>query len=189
MKQMLTILAFGFGCLVLPSAQASDECVPSAYRQVAAEWQVPADVLYAISLVESGHDTEQYGFNLWPWALNIDGQSYYPASEQEALQMIEAAIERGTDKIAIGLMQVFWAFHQDTFHGNPAFALDIAANMRAGAKILREFMDGTPDIWTAVGNYYAGSSPSARSRKHAKDYADRVQSFYVRHVIERCHAQ
>ena len=176
------------GCiLVLNTATVRASCAPIAYQQVAAEWQVPADVLYAISLVESGRQTDEYGFNLWPWALNIDDQSYYPKSQEEALSLIEKAIERGTDKIAIGLMQVYWGFHHDLFNGNPSYALDIATNMRAGAKILRGFMDQTSDLWTAVGYYYAGPSQSDRSRRLATAYADRVQSLYVRHVIGGCH--
>lgn len=187
MKRLLflTIVIAGGFLHGLQFAQAS--CAPLAYQQVADEWQVPADVLYAISLVESGRKTEQYGFNLWPWALNIDGQSHYPASQEDALKLIQDALARGTDKIAIGLMQVFWSIHQDKFNRNPAYALDIASNIRAGAKILREFMDGAPDIWTAVGYYYAGTAQTDRSKQHAKTYTDRVQRFYVRHVIGRCH--
>jgi len=173
--------------LHIPNARAA--CAPPAYRQVATEWQVPADVLYAISLAESGRHTEDYGFNLWPWALNIDERSYYPASRQEAIALIQQALDRGSDRIAVGLMQVYWAFHQDTFNGNPRYALDIASNLRAGARILREFMDHAPDIWTAVGYYYAGRSQSPRSRQLAQHYSSRVQRLYERHVLGRCHGQ
>jgi len=175
-------------CMLFPVSGVGAQCVPVAYQTAAEEWQVPADVLYAISLTESGRYTEQYGFNIWPWALNIDGEPYYPDNQQEALALIKAALSAGTEKIAIGPMQVFWSFHRDIFLRNPSYALDLAANIRAGAKILRAFLDRTSDIWTAVGHYYAGTSSSPRSRAHAKWYVDRVQQVFVQHVMERCHA-
>jgi len=170
----------------LSRAQAS--CAPMAYQDVAAEWLIPADVFYAISLTESGRYTKEFGYNVWPWALNIDEQSHYPETKEAALVLINRAIERGTDKIAIGLMQVYWRFHQQTFQKRPEYALDIGSNLRAGAKILREFMDKTGDVWTAVGYYYAGSSQSEKSRQAAAWYRQRVLDVYTSKVLRRCDA-
>ena len=61
------------------------EDVPVAYLIVAKSHQVPADILYAIALTESG--THYRGERVpWPWALNIDGQSVFCESQKDAIQ-------------------------------------------------------------------------------------------------------
>ena len=164
----------------------SKACVPPAFERVAFEYGVPADVFYSIALAESGRSTNEFGFKVWPWALNIDKESFYPESKQAALVMIEQAISQGSDQFDVGLMQVSWRFHKATFQANAVYALDVGANLRAGAKIFSEFISQADDVWQAVGFYNAGASKRPSSIKAAKQYSDRVRRIYNRHVKEGC---
>ena len=175
-----------FFLLAYSCACVSKACVPPAFQQVALEYNVPADVFYSIALAESGHTTQDFGFNVWPWALNINRESLYPESKAAAVLLIEQAINQGSDQIDVGLMQVSWRFHKTTFQSNAVYALDVGANIRAGAKIFSEFLTQADDVWQAVGFYNAGASKRASSLKAAKRYSDRVKRIYTRHVKEGC---
>ncbi len=83
-------------------------------------------------------------------------------------------------------MQVSWRFHKGTFQENPQYALDVGANLRAGAKIFSEFIAQSDNVWQAVGFYNAGASKRASSIKAAKGYSDRVKRIYEEHVKEGC---
>lgn len=170
--------------LLMFSASVRASCVPSAFVEVAGEYSLPEDIFYAISLVESGRYVEGVGFRVWPWALNIDNRSFYPASEIEARKLISNALDSGTDKIAVGVMQVYWKYHKDVFAEHPAFALDVGANLRAGAKVLREFVDIGDGVWSAVGYYHAGT----RNERDAKIYIASVKRVLDKHVKGACHA-
>ena len=161
-------------------------CVPPAFQRVAIEYNVPADVFYSIALAESGRTTKDFGFNVWPWALNINGESFYPESKAAALLMIEQEISNGSDQFDVGLMQVSWRFHKATFNSNAVYALDIGANLRAGAKVLSDFIAQANDVWLAVGFYNAGASNRTSSMIAAKRYSDRVRRIYDKYVKEGC---
>lgn len=167
-------------------SNASNACVPPAFERVANEYGVPVDVFYSIALAESGRSTRDFGFKVWPWALNINKQSYYPESKQAALVLIEEAVSGGGDQFDVGLMQVSWRFHKSTFQENAEYALDVGANLRAGAKIFSEFIDQADDVWQAVGFYNAGASKKLSSLKSAKQYSDRVKRIYNKYVREDC---
>lgn len=173
-----------FVTLMLFSVMARASCVPSAYVEVASEYSIPEDIFYAISLVESGRYVKGVGFRVWPWALNINNQPYYPYTESEAVNLISEALDSGTDKIAVGLMQVYWKYHKDVFAQHPSFALDVGANLRAGAKVFRDFIDRGDGVWTAVGYYHAGT----QNKKDAQIYIASVKRILNKHVRGACHA-
>ena len=167
-------------------SNASQACVPPAFERVAFEYGVPADIFYSIALAESGRSTNEFGFKVWPWALNINKRSFYPESKQAALVLIEQVISEGSDHFDVGLMQVSWHFHKATFKANANYALDVGANIRAGAKIFSEFLSQADDVWQAVGFYNAGASKRVISIKAAKLYSDRVKRIYNKYVKEGC---
>ena len=171
---------------VITFSSASQACVPPAFERVAFEYDVPADIFYSIALAESGRSTNEFGFTVWPWALNINKKSFYPESKQAALVMIEQAISQGSDQFDVGLMQVSWRFHKTTFKAKANYALDVGANIRAGAKIFSEFLSQADDVWQAVGFYNAGASKRATSIKAAKFYSNRVKRIYNKYVKEGC---
>ena len=162
-------------------------CVPPAFMQVAIEYQIPADVYYAIALQESGRYTKTYGFKVWPWALNINYTTYYPESYEAATALIEKTLSEGSEWIAVGMMQVYWKYHKERFKENPYYALDIATNLRLGAKLFDEALAyHHGDIWKAVGYYYAGVITSERERLETEVYIYGVQSKLEKYVKGEC---
>ena len=150
------------------------ENIPMVYLIVAKSYQVPADILYSIALAESGKLYK--GKRLpWPWALNINGQSVFCGSEQEAVNRISGAI-KNKQLVDIGLMQISWRWQKQRF-SNPAEALVPIHNLKAGAKILREQFEQNYDWWDAVGRYH-DPGQDASSLDSAERYRARVKKYW-----------
>lgn len=147
-------------------------CIPPAFTQVAEEYSIPKEEFFAIALTESGITTEEYGYGVWPWALNIDEKSYFPRTKEEALSKINEALSQGTERIAVGTMQVFWQFHKAKFNYNPSYVLDPATNLRLGATVFDSALNRASSVHEAIGFYYAGYS--AKNQSKANDYAKKV---------------
>ena len=164
------------GLVVMQPVNASAlESLPVAYHIVAKAYQVPVDILYAVALTESGRRYESSNLP-WPWALNIDGESVYCQSQNEALQRIRQAI-RKQQAVDIGLMQISWRWQQQRFTDVDQ-ALIPVQNLKAGAAILREQFENTQDWWQAVGRYHdPGQDPT--SLENALHYRTKVRQHWV----------
>ncbi len=134
--------------------------VPDAYRRIAPQYGIPAVVLYAIALCESGRRIG-VGFRPWPWTLNINGQGRVFEDKPRAVQAAADAIDRGST-VDLGIMQVNWHYHGHRF-GGIAEALDPYANLRAGAAILREYSREHGSLWQGIGYYHSGTPERANA--------------------------
>ena len=168
MKRPILALAL-LTCSPLPAYALH---VPAAFHQVALEYDVPAGILFAISLTESGRKTADGRMLPYPWALNVNGSAFYFANKSEADAHLERLLAEG-EKPDIGLMQVNWRYHQHKL-GDIRQAFDPWLNLRAGAIVLREAYRATGDWWTAVGRYHSGTPT------RAKAYRARVLRWYAR---------
>ncbi len=143
-------------------------------------WEHAADavsldplLLYAVALTESGRREGQDQLAPWPWALNVEGQPYFPASRDEAAQIL--TLNKGKS-IDVGLMQVNtrWHGHRVTAHAD---LLEPATNLFVGAAILKEALDSEPgDLTTGLGRYHS------TTRERGRSYARTVVEFY-RHLM------
>lgn len=147
------------------------EDIPLAYTIVSRSHQVPADILYAVALTESG---KAYGdkYIPWPWTLNVVGKGVYCASQTEARALFKKELQQYFS-IDVGLMQVNWRWHKQRFN-NIDDALTPIKNLAVGAKILREQFERTQDWWQAVGHYHAPGSDQL-SINNANAYRNRVR--------------
>ncbi len=146
--------------------------VPPAYVQVAREYQVPAGILFAIALTESGRAAGDGRFLPWPWALNLEGKALYFSNRAEADARLQELVGAGRTP-DIGLMQVNWKYHRSKL-GDPEQAFDPWLNLRAGARVLRQEYEATGDWWQAVGRYHS------RTPARARAYRQRVLRWYGR---------
>lgn len=114
----------------------------------------PAPLVEAIARQESG---------LNPLALNIAGKSYYPATREEAEQLIRKAIAAG-QSFDVGTMQInsWW---MERLALDPLSLLDPATNERWGKWILAEEIVRYGLNWKAVGKYH--SPDPERGRQYA----------------------
>lgn len=153
---------------------AALEALPIAYIVVAKATNVPADILYALALAESGR-TYRGTFLPWPWTLNIEGESVYCHSQHDAIIRATAAINR-KQMVDIGLTQVSWHWHQRRF-ARIGDALVPMLNLKEGAAILREQYDASGDWWQAVGRYHDPGQDQA-SLVSAEQYRQRVRRLW-----------
>ena len=141
--------------LVSSTAAWSGETVPGGYRAIAAEYEIPYTILYAIALAESGRGLNDNRIRRpWPWTLNVAGRGYYYSSREAAWNALNRYIAHGEQSIDIGLMQVNWKYHKGKL-GDTWRALDPYHNLRIAAMILLDCFHKRRDWWASVGCYHS----------------------------------
>ncbi|WP_409287281.1 lysozyme family protein [Pseudomonas guariconensis] len=149
---------------------------PPAYQLAAARAGIPASVLFAIALQESG--TLLRGQLMpWPWSLNVAGSPLRFARRDEACVALREALSRHDPKrIDVGLGQTNLGYHPDRYP-SACDALDPRANLAVTAELLRAHYADTGDWVVAAGRYHrpAGGPPAARYRRQFSRHWQRVQ--------------
>src|SRR5690606_41202166 len=69
--------------------------IPGAYKYFAAKHQIPADVLFAVCLQESGKRWQDKHLP-WPWTLNIAGKGAYYDTPADAHRQLLQVINGGS---------------------------------------------------------------------------------------------
>lgn len=162
--------------LILAVLTAEAETLPPpAYQQAAQRAGIPAAVLFAIALQESGLHLR--GRLLpWPWTLNIAGGAQRFATRQAACQALLAAlIKHPAKRVDVGLGQLNWGYHGQRF-SHPCEALDPYHNLEVSAALLHEQHRLTGNWLAAAGRYHrpAGGAPAARYRARFSRHLERV---------------
>lgn len=166
-----------FFALLICTLEAVAE-VPQGYRAIAEAEGVPASVLYAVAMTESGVTLQSGRQHPWPWSLYAEGRTLRYRTRLETWRALTEFLAKGVTRVDIGLMQVNWAYHRHAL-GDPWTALDPYYNLRVGAAILRAQFQATGDWWQAVGRYHA---PHHAERAHR--YRARVVTWYRRIAAE-----
>lgn len=156
-------------------AALAREVPPPAYQLAARRADVPARVLYAVALQESG--TKLRGRLIpWPWTLNVAGASQRYATRTDACAGLHRALAHTPAKrIDAGLGQVNLGYHAHRYT-QPCELLDPYRNLAIAAEILREQHTPGEDWLLAIGRYHrpAGGAPAARYRRSAHRHLTRV---------------
>lgn len=168
---VLTCAVLVFGLTLMTATAATPQfSVPAAYKATAIRHDLPADVLYAVALAESGKHIDVLGARRpWPWTLNIAGEGRYYPTRVAAWQALNEALARGETRIDIGLMQIHWRYHQPRLE-NSWLALDPHHNLSVAAEILKGCYAARRDWWASVGCYHAPNDADRASR-----YTQRVR--------------
>lgn len=167
MSQFVGIVIASIITVGQSSAHAAT-AVPAGYRQVAAEYEIPEQLFYAVALTESGRQVPgSKGAHPWPWTLNIRGEAHFFNGRRAAETALQRALVEGIESIDVGLMQVNWRYHQVRL-GSAQGALDPYRNLRVGARILSECHRDRADWWAAVGCYHAPANPDRAARYQAR---------------------
>lgn len=163
------LVAFVFTISEPGFAAPTGDVVPPAYRVVANQTGVPAELLYAVALTESGRYAGEGAMRRpWPWALNIAGQGKFFATRTEAWRALDEALGNGEDRIDVGVMQIHWRYHR-TLLKSSWQALEPYHNLRSGAQILMECYRRRRDWWASVDCYHAPGN-----HERARHYRERV---------------
>ena len=155
----------------------ADALPPPAYQLAAARAGIPASVLFAIALQESG--TPLHGRLMpWPWTLNVAGTPQRFASRDEACAALRLELTRHDPKrIDVGLGQTNLGYHPDRYP-SACHALDPRANLAVTAELLRAYYADVGDWVVAAGRYHrpAGGAPAARYRTQFSRHWQRIQA-------------
>lgn len=127
----------------------ANPCEPEILR-AADRYGVPAGILYAVGLTETGNKG-----SLQPNALNIEGKAVFPRSRVEALAAFENARREGKTLIDLGSMQINHHYHAAHFRSVDDM-LDPRHNVDYAARFLAS-LHARHVTWSmAVARYHAG---------------------------------
>ena len=162
LSRMTTGITLGLACLPAPASGP-----PPGYVQVAQEYGLPPEALYAVALTESARPRASRRLRPWPWTLNVAGEPHYYATRMEAFRALKGYLAQGLRRIDVGLMQVNWRYHEARLR-DPWTALDPYYNLRLGAWLLATLARERGDLNEAIGRYHAPGDPAraARYREH-----------------------
>jgi hypothetical protein len=139
-----------------------------AAAQAEREWHLPDGLLGAIGAVESFRSAApDRPATVWPWTINSDGQSFYLASKQAAVNIARLLLDHGARYVDVGCFQVDLWYHPGVFSSLEE-AFDPDANARAAADILR-LARFSATGWTDTVARYHSATPSL-----GEPYAARV---------------
>jgi hypothetical protein len=160
-------LLFILLCLAGPAAASADLCERAA-RQAAAEAGVPADLMLAISLAETGL-TRGGRFGPWPWTANLEGTGHRFDSPAALAAFAEGAVAAGRTSLDIGCFQINWRWHGAAFR-RPADLVDPLTGARHAAAFLLGLVAELGSWDAAIGAYHS------RDPVRAARYAERVRT-------------
>ncbi len=155
------MLAAGFissAANVLPAA-AQNPCESEILR-AADRYGVPAGILYAVGLTETGRKG-----SLQPNALNIEGKAVFAASAGEAAATFESARRGGARLIDLGCMQINHHYHSKNFRSVEEM-LDPRRNVDYAARFLAR-LHARHQTWSmAVARYHAGPDNDPAQKRY-----------------------
>jgi soluble lytic murein transglycosylase-like protein len=159
-------LLFAASALVLTtsiceaSQTASKADCERQIQAAAGHYGIPEGILYSVGLTETGRKG-----SLSPYAINIEGKAYFPATMPDAYKLVEDARRGGAKLIDIGCMQINVHFHGSEF-ASVAEMFDPAKNVAYAAQFLKRLHD-RHETWTmAVARYHAGPNNDPAQQRY-----------------------
>jgi hypothetical protein len=168
-------VALTIGLLVVSGSAQAQQTPPPAYQLAAAHADVPATILFAVALQESGM-TLRGRFMPWPWTLNIAGRAHRYSNRTETCSALRYALQQlpGT-RVDVGLGQINVGYHGHRVD-EPCQLIDPYRNLMIAASLLREHHTPGGDWLMTVGHYHrpAGGAPAERYRRSVEQHLHRV---------------
>ncbi len=131
---------------------------------------IPAGLLLAIGLVESGRTDPQTGQRSpWPWAVNAERRGALFDTREGALAFVRQAEAAGTRSIDTGCLQVSRMHHPRAF-ASLEQGFDPMANADYAARFLRQLKEGPAGgDWMKAAGFYHSQTP-----ERAEGYRSKV---------------
>jgi hypothetical protein len=122
---------------------------------------VPAEIMYAIGLQESGTTLGgKRGFAPWPWVLNVNYEGRYFRTHEDARAALAREIQRGNQNVAVGMLQIYLRFNGHRV-SDPLTLLDPSVNLKVAAEVLADCGQAYPDTFGKLACYYSGDMDAA----------------------------
>lgn len=136
-----------------------------AAMTAAAEAGVPADILGALTLTETGRRRGGV-VRPWAWSVNAEGSGSWFDDPAEALAFAQDRIDRGRPNLDIGCFQLNYRWHGENFP-SVVEMFDPLENARYAARFIRDLYAETGDWRRAAGAFHS------RTPVHANRYLAR----------------
>lgn len=153
---ILGITLFTLATAWAPPARSAPQldsvCGPATAR-VAAETGIPQEVLAAITLTETGRQSDGVT-STWPWTVNSEGKGFWFDTRDEALRFVRSELAQGTTSFDVGCFQINYRWHGDNFSSVEEM-FDPIANARYAAKFLGDLYNEFGDWSLAAGAYHS----------------------------------
>ncbi|HRO16336.1 MAG TPA: hypothetical protein PLL33_15120, partial [Paracoccus sp. (in: a-proteobacteria)] len=151
-------LALAAGLVLAPPgggtlASQPDAICEQAALRAAAESGVPADILGALTLTETGRRRDGV-VRPWAWSVNAEGQGTWFDDSSAALGFARQRIAEGRTNLDIGCFQLNWRWHGKSF-ASVEQMFDPLANARYAAQFLRQLHAETGDLRAAAGAFHS----------------------------------
>lgn len=138
--------------LANPTSETCTTLIAAAEQR----YQIPAGVLMAIALTESGREGRPH-----PMAMNIAGRAHFADSLSEMAAIVRRSFARGVRSIDVGCMQVNLKHHGHRF-ADPLMLTDPATNIDYAARYLVDLAAGDGSWKSAVMSYHNRMNPARR---------------------------
>jgi hypothetical protein len=174
MRHLKNGIILAFACCLARAAAAdpSDLCRTAA-KEAAEGSGVPLALVRAVMTTESGRPAGR-GNTLkpWPWALNVEGQGYWPETREQAIEAIDGFLREGRTSIDIGCFQINLRWHGAAF----ASAEDMIDPMQNAAYAVRFLLDLKSETgsWREAAGAYHSRNPD-----RAETYVQRLKSVHA----------
>lgn len=149
--KIMKIIGGVFLTISAPQLQAN-QCL-KAIDLVKNQTTVPKLILLKIAKVESGvglHKTP------WPWAIQIQGKSYYFKNRSAAQIYIQKLLSLGIENFDVGCFQINWRWHKDKVR-TPQELLNPFKNTAIAIQFLSE-LKAQHHSWLKAVSYYHSSN-------------------------------
>ncbi len=169
---LLTLLhapvrAFGWILAPVPPHMQCQAAILAAEQGAA----IPAGLMAAIGVVESGRRDPDGRTSAYPWTINAEGVGSVYASKAEAIAAVVALRAQGVRSIDVGCMQVNLVHHGSAF-ASLEDAFDPVINARYAATFLQRLLTQTGS-WPAATAGYHSLTPEL-----GEPYARRVMAVW-----------
>ena len=133
---------------------------------------VPADVMLAISLTETGRKMKG-NYRPWPWTVNMEGKGFWFDTRAEALAFVKRRYAQGARSFDVGCFQINYKWHGQNFKSIEDM-FDPQINASYAAKFLGDLFRETGSWTRAAGAYHS------RTPEFATRYAARFDRYRAR---------
>lgn len=157
---LLALAAISISSASPSAASAARNACEAEILRAAERHQVPAGILYAVGLTETGNKG-----SLHPNALNIEGRPVFAPNRAAAVREFESARRAGTKLIDLGCMQINHHYHSEHFNSIHQM-LEPRLNVDYAARFLVELKERHGSWSMAVARYHAGPNNDPAQKKY-----------------------
>lgn len=159
-KLMLITIFF----LCLSTNAMADDHITKLIKKIEYQYNIPSGLLLALADVESAYQ---------PYALNMAGKSVISDSIEQAKQIAEKYLQKGTGNIDIGVMQLNYFWHGKHFASVSEMLLP-KKNINYAAQLLSNLYK-QHGSWQKAVQHYHSANP-----KYHRQYSQKVLSSWLR---------